>query len=82
MKAIVFCTAMLLAFGSTAQAAGLRDRCAGSTGATMGAAFDACISAGIANANAQAQPSPQPKGKKKSGYKSPGDRAKCRMGHC
>jgi hypothetical protein len=80
MKAMIFCTAMLLAFGSAAQASALRDRCTASTGTSNGAAFNACVNTGIANANAQAQPNPN--GKKKSGYKSPGDRARCRMGHC
>jgi hypothetical protein len=54
MRAIVFCTAMLLVFTSSADAASLRDRCAVSTGAKSGAAFDACVSAGkVRSGNSQ-----------------------------
>jgi len=72
MKAFVLCAAVLAASISTAQA-GLREDCTASTGAKSGAAFNACMSAGkTANAN-------QPK---KSLYKDPGSRARCRMGNC
>jgi hypothetical protein len=70
MRAIVFCTAMLVVFASSAEAASLRDRCAVSTGAKSGAAFDACINAGkAASGNSQ-----------KSGYVSTATRMGCKMG--
>jgi len=46
MKTVIISVALLLI--SSAAEAGLRDRCAGSTGARSGAAFNACVSAGIA----------------------------------
>jgi hypothetical protein len=45
MRAIVFCAAILVVLTCGAEAAGLRDRCAVSTGAKSGAAFDACVAA-------------------------------------
>ena len=70
MRAIVLCAA-LLAFTSTAEA-GPREKCAASTGATSGAAFNACMSAEKANGNQH----------KKTLYKDPGTRSGCRMGNC
>ena len=46
MKTVIISVAMLLV--ASAAEAGLRDRCAGSTGARSGPAFSACVSAGIA----------------------------------
>jgi hypothetical protein len=68
---IVFCAAMIAAFTSTAEA-GLREQCAASTGASSGAAFSSCMTAGKAD-------SPQ---QKKPLYKDPGSRGRCRMGNC
>jgi hypothetical protein len=73
MRAIIFGAAMLAALPSTAEA-GLRERCAASTGATSGAAFSGCMSAGKANGSNQEQ--------KKPLYRDPGSRARCRMGNC
>jgi hypothetical protein len=72
MRAIIFCAALLAAFTSAAEA-GLRERCAASSGATSGAAFSACMSAATANSN---------QNQKKPLYKDPGSRARCRMGNC
>jgi hypothetical protein len=76
MKVIIFCAAMFAAFCSTAEAASLQSRCAASTGAKSGPAFDACVSGGAAGG--------QNNSNQKSGlYKSPGTRGQCRMtGHC
>jgi len=60
---------MILAFTSTAEA-GLREQCAASTGASRGAAFSSCMSAGKSN-------STQPK---KPLYMTPASRGRCRMG--
>ena len=76
MKAIIVCAAMLAAFCSSAEAAGLRDRCAASTGARSGAAFEACVSAGVAGGEDNGNPT-------KALYTSPTTRGKCRMtGNC
>ena len=75
MKAILFCAALLTVISSTAEAASLQARCAASTGAKSGPAFDACVSGGAA--------SKQSNNNQPSGYKSPGTRGQCRMtGHC
>ena len=65
MRAMLLCAALLAAFASTAEA-GPREKCAASTGATNGAAFNACMSAEKANGN-------QPK---KTLYKDPGTRSR------
>jgi hypothetical protein len=67
MRAIVFCAAILVVLTCGAEAAGLRDRCAVSTGAKSGAAFDACVAASKAQ-------SP------KTGYVSTSSRMGCKMG--
>jgi hypothetical protein len=73
MRTIVFCTAMLVVFAFSAEAASLRDRCAASTGAKSGTAFDACVNAGKAQSgNSQ-----------KKGYVSTANRMGCKMqGNC
>jgi hypothetical protein len=70
MRTVVFCAAVLAALTSTAEA-GMREKCAASTGATSGAAFNACMSAPAATPNNQ-----------KKLYQDPGSRARCRMGNC
>jgi hypothetical protein len=67
MKGFSLCVDVLAALTSTAEA-GKREKCA----ASSSAAFTTCMSAEKANSNQQ----------KKSLYKDPASRARCRMGNC